>query len=88
MMRHSPIFLWETPLGVSCDPNFSSGSLLCTLLVYYNRFLVRYVSSYTHHVITATGVPNAQPDVALVVDRRGVGKLVRLEKEEEEETKA
>ena len=38
----------------------------------------------THHVITATGVPNAQPDVALVVDRRGVGELVRLEREEEE----
>ena len=84
MMRHSPIFLWETPLGVSCDTNFSSGSLLCcTLVVYYNHFLVQYMSSYTHHVITATGVPNAQPDVALVVDRRGVGKLVRLEKEEE-----
>ena len=39
--------------------------------------------STTHHVITATGVPNAQPDVALVVDRRGVGELVSLQKEDE-----
>ena len=54
----------------------------------YERFITRYyiaaISRFngchvTHHVITATGVPNAQPDVALVVDRRGVGKLVRLQ---------
>ena len=50
-------------------------------VLYCGHFLVQWVSCHdvTHHVITATGVPNAQPDVALVVDRRGVGKLVRLQ---------
>lgn len=36
----------------------------------------------TYHIITAAGVPDAEPDVALVVDGGGVGELVRLEVDE------
>ena len=36
----------------------------------------------TDHVITAAGVPDAEPDVALVVDGGGVRELVRLEVDE------
>ena len=55
------------------------------IILYYTRGILQPfpgsidVIPLTHHVITATGVPNAQPDVALVVDRRGIGELVRLE---------
>ena len=86
MMKHFPIFLYETLLRVSCDPNFLH-AVQCSVRSWYSY--ITTISWFngchlTHHVITATGVPNAQPDVALVVDRRGVGELVRLEREEEE----
>ena len=56
----------------------TSGSLLGIILRPFPGSM-GVMCHVTHHVITATGVPNAQPDVALVVDRRGVGKLVCLQ---------
>ena len=85
-MKHFPIFykLYETLLRVSsCDPNYLRARAVD--YYYYTRGILQPfpgsidVIPLTHHVITATGVPNAQPDVALVVDRRGIGELVRLE---------
>ena len=62
----------------------TSGSLLGIILRPFPSSM-GVMCHVTHHVITATGVPNAQPDVALVVDRRGVGELVRLQEETDQE---